>query len=193
MLSSLKPTDCDKELHLKLLDLLCDAVAQFEAMNQLKIPDKIKKASVNDHRVCSEKFVALPSRELIIELKEKSVSTQSYINACTQQFFAFLEFYRALELLLVRHYMRYKDLEGNEYLKTAIDKIPDKEIKAIHAIPQTMPQAMPLSPRQGESTIHHRQRSNSSPVYPSWLFSSKKSDKKDGSPGDTKEATKGFK
>lgn len=43
MPSSLMPLDSNKKLHLKLLDLLIDATDQYNAMNQLIIPEKIKK------------------------------------------------------------------------------------------------------------------------------------------------------
>lgn len=203
MLSSLRPVDSGKELYVKLLDLLHDTAAQFEAMNQLKIPDKVKKAAVNDYKVCTEKFLKLPTIALILALQDKAVGTSSYISACMQQFNVFLEFYNALELLLVRHYMRYKNREGNEYLKTAIDKISDKDIKAIDDILPAMPQVMPQSPRQDGSsgnkeqhTIHHRARSNSTPIYlQSSMYLKKKPDKKDSSTDEKKEekVTKSFK
>lgn len=116
----------NKELHQMLLDLMDDAATQFELMNQLTIPEKIRIEAQTDFNFCLQTFLKLPSQERLLELiKNITPGTPGYKHVCTQQYFKYLDFYNALERLIVLHFVTSQHLEGNDYLKEALGKISE--------------------------------------------------------------------
>lgn len=170
MTSSLMPPDSDKALHLKLLELLDDAMSQYRDVNQLILPEKIKvkaRAALNH---CMEKYIALPNREMLSALKDAPASGLVYIAECKKHFLMFSDFYVALETLIVTHFLGYEHHDGNAYLKAALDKIPDTKryqlpVKKIALPPRSGSESVsPCSPRSPRSPRSENQ--DKMPVSP---------------------------
>lgn len=149
MPSPLMPADSDKELHLKLLDLLDDATTQYKSMLELSIPTKIKVEAQNEYNLCIKNFIGLASRSYLSSLSKDGpgMTPQRYVTVCKHEYFKFWDFYNALETLLVLHYMPVQNQKGNDYLKTALLKIPEENKVKIKSSTEKAPPQSPRSPR----------------------------------------------
>lgn len=192
MPSALMPKDSDAiPLHQKLLNLHEDVQLQYNLMLKLNISEKTKINAKIYYNDCVEKFLLLPQQARLVKLaQDNSPDLAQNRHLYRNEYCKFLDFYSALEVLLVRHLMEYQYDEGNEYLKKALDKMSDTEKETILAMPEKtgMTPRSPHTPHSDstsskeEVVLSPRKRANSHSAPLSWLTSPRNTEQKKPSP-----------